>query len=102
MLDEAATYVVWMRAMLTDMGESQGTPTTVYQDNLSTIIMATNGGSFKRTKHLLTKASYVRERIEDGDLVLKHMPTTRMVADLLTKPLPRAQLTTLLGLLGIK
>jgi hypothetical protein len=41
-------------------------------------------------EHLLTKASYVRERIEDGNLVLKHMKTMRMVADLLTKPFAKS------------
>jgi hypothetical protein len=102
MLDEASTYVSWCRDMLHDMGVVQSTPTTLYQDNLSTIIMATNGGTFKRTKHMLNKHAYVRERIQNGDILLKYKPTEFMVADLLTKPVPKARFQMLTKMLGLR
>ena len=49
--------------------------------------MAVQGGNFKRTKHLICKESYVKERLQAGDIQLKYLPTDRMPADLLTKPL---------------
>jgi hypothetical protein len=60
-------------------------PIPIYQDNKSTIIIATNGGNFKRTKHLLVKDSYLKERITEGDITLKYLSTDRMPADILTK-----------------
>ena len=100
-LEEASTYVIWMRLLMNELGYPPSGPTKVFQDNQSTIIMATSGGSFKRTKHLICKQSFVKERIANGDMHLCYLPTNRMVADMLTKPLPRALLQKLMTLLGI-
>jgi hypothetical protein len=51
------------------MGFPPKKPIRVYQANLSTIIMAGQGGNFKRTKHLICKESYIRERLENNDMV---------------------------------
>ncbi len=62
----------------------------IHQDNKSTIIMAVQGGTFKRTKHLIGRESFVGERIRDGDIVLQNLlGTEKMPADALTKPLRR-------------
>ena len=86
-LEDATTYVVWTQLLLKEMGISQQKPTLIHQDNKSTIHMAQFGGNFKRTKHILCKQMYVRERIEQGEVVLKYCPTGDMIADVFTKPL---------------
>jgi hypothetical protein len=43
------------------MGFEHKGPIKIYQDNKSTIIMAMQGASFKRTKHLIGKETYVKE-----------------------------------------
>jgi hypothetical protein len=90
-LEDAATYVVWLRALLHELlgPESVSSPTAVFQDNKSTIIMAVQGGNFKRTKHLICKEGFVRERILHGDMKLIYLPSGAMLADMLTKPLER-------------
>ena len=93
--EEGATYAVWYRLLLQGMGVSFSGPIVLYQDNKSTIIMAVQGGTFQRTKHLIGRQSYIRERIEAGDIVLKFKPTKDMEADILTKPLPRSVLNQL-------
>ena len=100
--EEGATYAVWYRLLLVGMGVSISGPITLYQDNKSTIIMAVQGGSFQRTKHLIGRQSYIRERIIAGDLQLKYKPTTTMEADMLTKPLPRVLLHKLKALIHLK
>jgi len=91
-LEEASTYAVWFRLLLSELGLALHHPVPVFQDNKSTIIIAQNGGNFARTKHLLVKESYVAERIQDGDIVLKYLPTDEICADMLTKPLPSSRL----------
>jgi hypothetical protein len=86
-LEEASTYAVWIRVLMRDLRVGNDHPVTVHQDNKSTIIMAVQGGSFKRTKHLIGRESFVGERIRDGDMVLSYLPTEQMPADMLTKPL---------------
>ena len=91
--EEGATYAVWYRLLLQGMGVSFFGPIVLYQDNKNAIIMAVQGGTFQRTKHL--RQSYIRERIELGDIMLKFKPTKEMEADILTKPLPRSVLNKL-------
>ena len=100
--EEAATYAVWYKLLLSDMGFKLVDRMPLYQDNKSTIIMAVQGGSFQRTKHLIGRQSYIRERIAAGDIVLKHKSTKEMEADMLTKPLPRIAMQKLKNLLCIK
>jgi len=101
-LEEASTYAEWWSMLLEDLGAACNTkPIRAYQDNQSTIVLATQGASFKRTKHILIKGSYVKERIEVGDIELKYLPTGQMPADLLTKPLAVYTLQRLLQLLCI-
>jgi len=93
-LEEASTYAVWLKLLLKELGKmKKDKPITVFQDNLSTMFIAhAGGGNFKRTKHLLARESFVRERIEHGDIHLVHKRSEEMSADFLTKPLARAKL----------
>lgn len=92
-LEEGSTYAIWWKAMLEDLEViNKNNPITIFQDNISTIFLATNGGTFKRTKHLITREMFVRERITSGEIELKHSPTEKMRADFLTKPMSRYKL----------
>jgi hypothetical protein len=97
-LEEISTYVIWYHQLLNDLQLYFTKPSIVFQDNQSTIIMAVQGGNFKRTKHILVKESYIKERILKGDIILKYLPTNDMIADILTKPLTPSQLDHLLNL----
>jgi hypothetical protein len=91
-LEEASTYSVWLRLLLKEFGLPIKGPIPTFQDNKSTIIIAIQGGNFKRTKHLLLREEFVRERIENGDIALKYLKTQDMPADMLTKPLGKTPL----------
>jgi hypothetical protein len=87
-LDEAAMAILWCRNLLGELGFKPKDPSIVYQDNQSVIKMAEKGGgSFKRTKHIAKKYFYVHELIDNKEVALMYLPTSVMVADLLTKPL---------------
>jgi hypothetical protein len=101
-LEDASTYAIWYSLLLRDLGVSKQKPITIFQDNQSTIIIAIQGPTFKRTKHLLGRESYIKERILNGDVVLKYLPTGIMTADLLTKPVKKSILLKLLTLLFIQ
>eukprot|EP01033_Poteriospumella_lacustris_P013104 gene13104-gene13973 len=96
-LDEASAYAVWLRLMLFELkayDEAGAVPSVrIYQDNQSTIRMAQQETyNFKRSKHLLVRENYVRERIVFGDICLAYLPTDEMLADILTKPVDRTTL----------
>ena len=62
----------------------------VYQDNTSTITLATKGGGKYRNKYLLVRCASVKEHCDRGDVIVRYLHTKRMLADLLTKALQGA------------
>ena len=43
-------------------------------------------GSGQRTKHIDTRCFWIQERVQDGDLSIKKVPTAKNCADVGTKP----------------
>lgn len=101
-LEEATTYAVWLLLLLDELRLPCTVPIPVFQDNLSTIIMASKENmSFKRSKHLLTREGFVREKILSGDIVLLPKRTEEMIADFLTKPVNKVILYSCLRALHL-
>lgn len=72
---------------LQDQGLDIG-PIQLHQDNTSTISMMLNGCStHPKTRHINVRYFFIKERIENGEINVKHTKTDDMVADILTKPL---------------
>ena len=84
-LCEATTYARWIRAMLEAFGHKMLTPTELYMDNESAILMAEKDGSFARNQHVLIRRNYTREGVKDKIVIPAHKSTTTMPADMLTK-----------------
>jgi hypothetical protein len=84
-LYEAATEIVFLRNLLEELGFPQGGPTTIHEDNMSTIHMVQGHGKFHRQKHINVKYHYSRELLNEGVIRVDHCPTEDMVADILTK-----------------
>jgi hypothetical protein len=101
-LEEAATFAIYIKQLLSELHLSVKDPVTIYQDNTSTITMATNGGSFSRTKHFINRQEYVKQLIKDQIIKLTHLRSAIMPADMLTKPLLPSMIKSFLNVLQIK
>lgn len=101
-LEEASTYAGWLKLLLSELAVDAEEPIPTYQDNKSTMIIAMQGGNFKRTKHLLVRESYVKERVDAGDIVLLYLATEDMPPDMLTKPLAELHLTRHMAAIGMR
>jgi hypothetical protein len=56
-------------------------PIILYQDNQSTILLATNGRSTSgRTRHVDIRFFWIKDRVENGEVTISYLPT-----DVLTK-----------------
>lgn len=73
----------------------------VYEDNQGAIALAKNPEFHKRTKHIDIRYHFVREKVEDGHVVID-CPTLNMLADLMTKSIPAVQFGALRSKLGIQ
>jgi hypothetical protein len=77
------------------------TTSVLYVDNLSTIKLIKNPVYHKRSKHIEVRHFFVREKVADGVLNIEHVSGTEQLADILTKPLPRATFVNLRDMLNI-
>ena len=59
----------------------------IFCDNSSAIALSKNSDFHKRTKHIDTKFHFIRELVNNGEIVLHHCRTEDQFADILTKPL---------------
>ena len=78
-----------MRRLLGDIGFTQNAPTIVYRDNQGAISLSVNPKDHTRTKHIDIKYHYVREKVAEKQLDIRYCATGEMVADTLTKGLPK-------------
>jgi len=84
-LFHCSTEAVFLRRLLEELGFRQN-PTTIYQDNISTIHWSNGRDNFHRTKHMDVKYHYVRQLVSDHAITVVYLPTEQMIADVLTKP----------------
>jgi hypothetical protein len=86
-VDDSLAYILWARYFLQEQGYDME-PSLLYQDNMSAILLETNGkaSSSKRTKHIKVKYFYIKDKIDQDEIVVEHCPTDQMWTDINTKP----------------
>ena len=94
-LSEACRELLWLLKLMSDVGEKPTEPVVVCEDNQSCISMLNNNGSSRKSKHIDTRYNFVRDLVAKRVVAVKYCPTEQMVADILTKPLPRVKLGSL-------
>ena len=97
----ATCQAVRMRRMLRSLGQEQAKATMIFCDNSSAIALSKNSVFHKRTKHINTRFHYIRELVNNGEIILEHCRTQEQVADILTKPLDQKSFEFLRKCLGI-
>jgi hypothetical protein len=86
-LSDMASMALWMCLFLHDIGINIAPP-IIYQDNQSTISIATKGLTNKvSTRHIDVRRMWIREVVDAKRVVLSFTPTEAMIADGFTKAL---------------
>jgi hypothetical protein len=70
-------------------------------DNQGAISLTKNPTQHAQTKHIDVQHHFVRERVENGEVIFEYCSTEDMVADVLTKEIPKKRhnkLTTMFRL----
>jgi hypothetical protein len=80
---------VWDRRLVKDLGHPETGPSLIWEDNRQVILHANHDGLHRATKHFLTKYHYKRELVAEGIVTFRQLATSRMLADYLTKSVPR-------------
>lgn len=97
----AVLELVWIIALLKELGREVEQPAVVYSDSKAALQIAANPVFHERTKHIEIDCHFIRQKIQAGIMRTEHVGTKEQLADILTKGLPRLQHKCLVGKLGV-
>jgi kynurenine formamidase len=80
---------IWLRALLTDLGQALSGSTTIFEDNKSAITLALNPTNHQRTKHIDVQFHFIKDKINSEQISLQHTFSEDQLADVMTKALGR-------------
>lgn len=88
------TQLLWMMHALKDYGLNYR-KFQVLIDNINSINLTKNLVYHSRTKYIKVKHHFIRDHIENEDIVLKHIESKSNIDDIFIKPLTEDEFNTL-------
>ena len=85
---ELIRELAWIRNILIGLNLAPTLPITVFGDNENANGIATTGVQH-RTRHIEARHYYITEKVKEGMIAVKYLPTRDMIPDMFTKALPR-------------
>lgn len=96
----AIKEALWVKRLLVELSMDIGT-ITIKADNQSAIKLLKNPVISMRSKHIDVIYHFARERVNRKDVAFEYISTSKMVADMLTKPMPAVKLNFCRTAMGI-
>ncbi|RVW33903.1 Copia protein [Vitis vinifera] len=84
--------VLWIKQLLKELNATSSLPMKVFCDNKVVIAIAHNPVLHDRTKHIEVDKHFIKEKLENGLIVMPYIPTVEQVANILTKDCRRSSL----------
>ncbi|CAL1678207.1 unnamed protein product [Lasius platythorax] len=100
-LSDATKEVIYMGGLLGEFGVDLN-GIILKNDNIGAQKLATNPIYYARSKHIDIRHHFVREAVKETLVLIQHVPSDEMTADILTKGLPRGRHENFVRLLGLK
>ena len=88
-LTDALNETIWIVMVLREIGIEVETPIQFREDNEAAIKLGDNKMSSRRSKHIALRHHVIRYHNSKGTIKLSYCHTSQMIADILTKCLPR-------------
>ena len=99
----ATKEALWLHKLLHELMPNELTlPTTIHCDNQAAIKLITTDNYHSRTKHIDQRYHFIRDVANKGAIKLVYCPSEDMVADVLTKALPKWKATSHSNALGLR
>lgn len=97
---EVVKEVVWIKGMVSDMG-FEVEKASIWCDSQSAICLSKNNVFHERTKHMAVKYNFIRDVIEEGEVEVYKIHTSRNLADIQNKSVPVKKFESALELLRL-
>jgi len=101
---EASKEAIWIQQFLQAIGIQSANiyPVKLYGDNQSANALAKNPEYHSKTKHIHRRQRFITKLVEQGTITVSCIPIRNMVADTLTKALPKDQHWYFMRMLGLQ
>ena len=99
-LSSATQELRWLRVLLDELGFPQDI-VEMQQDNTSCISLTKGNSAHSRSKHIDIRHHSLRDEIEQGHMSMTWCSTKKMIADIMTKPLPVPRFNELKDMLNM-
>lgn len=96
-----ARQLDWIYSFMSELNLPQPRPALLRCDNQAAIALAQSSKGHSRVKHIDIRHHYIRERVEEGALEIRHIAGTENIADIMTKPLSFPRHNDLILLMGL-
>ena len=101
-LASATQEALWIRQLMTELkGQPPEKSTLIFKDNQSAIAMTKNPQYHGRSKHVSIKFHFIRDQVSKGSVQVIYCPSSDMLADALTKGLPKDRFVKLREKMGL-
>lgn len=101
-LSTAVKEAIWLQGLYKSIVPHPGRfPILINVDNQGSIAMAKNVASGTRTKHIDIQYHFARDALARNLYAIEYIPTSKMLADIFTKPLQRQLFEKFRALLGM-
>ncbi|CAM8976219.1 unnamed protein product [Rhodiola kirilowii] len=81
----ASAELIWLRQLLQEMSMSSVQAPILLCDNISATFLTANPVFHQRSKHIKIDYHFVREQVQSGELVVRHIKSVDQIADIFTK-----------------
>lgn len=99
-LASTATETTWITYLLQDIGLSMIRTPLLLGDDMIALHLTKKLLFHARTKHIEIDYHFVREKVTQGSLDIRHVPSHQQITDVFTKPLSKHPFLTLRHKLG--
>lgn len=102
---QATKEAIWLKNLLNQLlrpDDSDPKATVIFGDNQGAIALAKNAQFHARTKHIDIAHHFVREKVNDGTVDIRYVPTDKQLADGLTKALCLDKFVAFRDALGVE
>jgi len=105
-LTQACKQALWVKRFMREIADISGqakitSPITIFAANQGSMALAKNPEFHSRTKHISIQQHFIREKVEQEEVQLEYLSTGDMLADVLTKALPREKVERFRNQMGV-
>ena len=94
--------LVWLHRLIIELTIPHPSPIVVYCDSQVAIHIAHNPVFHERTKHIKVDCHFVRYKLQEGLILIQHVPTSEQLADIFTKSLTSVKHAAILNKLAVR